>query len=477
MLETGRFGTRDLLALLMVLAVAAGTRAWYLHTCADNGQLPGPLLVQEPSPVLSDLPADTEMRGHTPPTELDSLVHNLKEHRWFGGLAPLANTEEPTAHLAPGYAALLALLELAPIDLSPIDRTMRWIQCGLGALTAGFYFLFCRRAFRSLLVAALAGLLCAFHPFWIVNTAEIGDGVLAAFLVSVSVFLGGRASHSGAPFSSYLFGLCLAALALVRAALLPFAVVSALCLALCSRSIRRGWLHALLAVLGLASGLAPWSFRNYQRFHQVVPIADTTFLHLWMGNNSLSDGGPQDEKTVIATLAEARGEEPKELSESLAQLSQKERYDRLAEEVVRQVQRDPAGAFRHRLEAGVAFFFGGQWLKDRLLWRTDESRLGDMPDWLAGSYQAIFYGALLGVLILGVLGWRWTYGWRHETLPSSLVLMWIPLPYILSHAESLSGPRLPVDGMLLCYSAFALASMFTPAGRALLRGEASRTEI
>jgi hypothetical protein len=31
------------------------------------------------------------------------------------------------------------------------------------------------------------------------------------------------------------------------------------------------------------------------------------------------------------------------------------------------------------------------------------------------------------------------------------------LPYLLSHAESLAGPRLPLDGVLLCFAAYALA--------------------
>jgi len=42
-------------------------------------------------------------------------------------------------------------------------------------------------------------------------------------------------------------------------------------------------------------------------------------------------------------------------------------------------------------------------------------------------------------------------------MPSSLAMIWIPLPYILSHAEAPSDPRLSLDGVLLCYTAFALA--------------------
>ena len=60
--------------------------------------------------------------------------------------------------------------------------------------------------------------------------------------------------------------------------------------------------------------------------------------------------------------------------------------------------------------------------------------------------------------------------WRRESMPLALALVWLPLPYILSHAGVLSGPRLPLDGVLLCYAAFALAGFLPRYGRALRRG-------
>src|ERR1700738_5015385 len=136
MSEARRFSTGDLVLFLLILASAAGARAWYLSVCANGGLTEEPLQVQDPSPLLTGLPPNTEMHGHTPPTEMDALIHNLKESNWFGRLAPLANVEEQTAHVSPGYPWLVALLERSPLDVGPIDRTIRWIQCGLGALTA-----------------------------------------------------------------------------------------------------------------------------------------------------------------------------------------------------------------------------------------------------------------------------------------------------------------------------------------------------
>jgi hypothetical protein len=78
--------------------------------------------------------------------------------------------------------------------------------------------------------------------------------------------------------------------------------------------------------------------------------------------------------------------------------------------------------------------------------------------------------SVLVMLFLGVLGWRWTYGWRRAGMPASLALMWVPLPYVVSHAESLSGPRMPLDGALLCYAAVAVVYLLPKVGDALREG-------
>lgn len=72
------------------------------------------------------------------------------------------------------------------------------------------------------------------------------------------------------------------------------------------------------------------------------------------------------------------------------------------------------------------------------------------------------WGMLLVMLILCLLGWRWSCGWSREADLASLALIWIPVPYVLSHAENFSGPRLPIDGVLLCYAAFVLACIVRP---------------
>ncbi|HZY88234.1 MAG TPA: hypothetical protein VFE78_25585 [Gemmataceae bacterium] len=441
MTQERRFGPTDMLLLALVVAAAAGARAGYLWACADGGRSGGPLLVQ----------------GR--PAELDALVRNLKDSGRFAGPAPFAAGEEATAHVAPGYPLLLSLLARL-VDPAALDRTVRWVQCGLGALTAGLYFLFARRVFGNLAVATLAGLFGALHPFWVIDTAAVADGTLATFLLALALFLGARAAQTAGPFASLLYGLTLAGLALVRAALLPFAFVAVAWFLFRSRGLARGWLCALLAFLGFANGLAPWLVRNFQLFREPVPVVDSTYLHLWVGNNPHADGGPlTDTMRQSAPTAE------------LEKMSkQTDRYARLGALVRQEVRDNPAETLRRRLQAGLDFFFGARWFQDGQL--AEHASPGDaaMPGWLARSYPVTLQAVLLALVLLGLLGWRWTYGWRFDSMPATLALIWVPLPYLLGHAEALSGPRLPLDGVLLCYAAFVLVSLVPGQGRDLLAG-------
>ncbi len=465
MTEPRRFGVAEFVLVVLVVAGAAGARAWYLWACADSGNRPGPLQVQGARPPLAlpPLGPNEEMRGKARPNELDALAHNWQKHNWFGGLAPLAPAEEQTAHVAPGYPWLLsrpgAWLGRSPAEA---DHDVRWGQAVLGALTAGLYFLFALRAFNSLLVAALTGGLCAVYPFWVANTAEIDDGVLATFLLALCLWLGARGGQDGGPFTSYLYGAGLAGLALVRAALLPFAFVAALWFLWRCRRLQRGWLYALLAFFGFATGLVPWGLRNGQYLRDVVPVADSAYLHLWAGNNPRADGGPMTEAALLEALPEARRQEVAKAPD------QKARYAVLGRAFWDQVREGPAGTLRRRLSAGVGFFLGADWFRaDGKVWRAETE---SMPAWLERSHAALLYGSLLGALALGALGWRWTYGWRFESMPAALAVLWVPLPYVLSHAEALHGPRLPLDGVFLCYAAFAAVCLIPTVGSGLLDG-------
>src|SRR5262245_56473513 len=188
MANQDRFRPPDYLCLLIVLVLAAGTRVWFLNTCAHHGTRPGAIQVQD---------ADQ--------STLDILIQNIHEDKGYTSTASANGTLTPSAHPAPLYPWLLAQLRHATSSLPEMYELVRWLQAGLGTLTVALLFLFARKALGGLPVAALAGLLAALHPFWIINTAEIGDGVLATFLLAACLAFGTLSLQDGM-IVSWLFG-------------------------------------------------------------------------------------------------------------------------------------------------------------------------------------------------------------------------------------------------------------------------------
>jgi 4-amino-4-deoxy-L-arabinose transferase-like glycosyltransferase len=431
----------EVLLLVLIVAVAALARFGYVALATDYGQAAAALEVQGTSP-----PAD--------------LVANLREHDWFGSMAPLSDAAEATAHVAPGYA--YALAQVHSFDW-PADAVVRWAQAGLGVLTVVFLFFFVRRAFFNSIAALAAGLLAAVHPFWIINTAELSDGTLTTFLVAAALALGTRGTQAGDAFTSLLFGLSLGGLAMTRAALVPFTVVGLLWFLWQCRDLRQGWFHAILAFLGFANGLAPWAVRNYREFEEPVPVVDTAYLHLWIGNNPQATGGPMDEATLRESLAPGR------LEYLLEEPNQAKRYAHLGYDALGEIAGNPGATAARRWGAAIRFVVGDHWLQSRRMsWDAAERsavNVAAAPDWLGVDVEAVLQGFLLVLAILGLLGWRFSFAWKRQVRLATLALVWIPLPYLLTHAEELSGPRLPWDACLIVFAAYGLAALAPGTGK------------
>src|SRR5262249_8805484 len=149
--------------------------------------------------------------------------------------------------------------------------------------------------------------------------------------------------------------------------------------------------------------------RNFRTFEEVVPVADSAFLHLWIGNQP--EGVPLPEERLEQLRAEQ---------------NQARRYNMLARDYAESVQNDPAGTLARRLWSGLDFLFGKAWFdpRTREMLTATSAVAGEtpaaLPEWLAHSQRAILPGALLAMLILGFLGWRWTYPWRIESRLATL---------------------------------------------------------
>jgi 4-amino-4-deoxy-L-arabinose transferase-like glycosyltransferase len=469
MTEPRHFSLFDFLLFVAVVILAAILRIGYLELCTDPQRPQGFLFVQ-------DLPASASTTPES--EELKTLIDKVKYDEGFIAKAPFANKEEVTADTAPGFPVLLGLLARVVDPASP-DGAVQWIQVVVSSLVAGLYFLFARRAFHSTLVGLVTGILTAVYPLWIINTVAVNDGTLTTFLLALALWLGVRAGQSGGAFSSLLFGLILAGLALTRAYYFPFTLVALAWFLIRSRLLTWGWLCALVAFLGFVIGLAPWTVRNYQVFGEPVPIVDSAFYHLWIGNNPKATGGPVTNEMVT----DAEGKLNEGAQKKLAEADQPDRYARLGQIVRETLQNDTLRVINSRIHAALYFFLGKEFF-DRGVFvaqisepekkvsedETVTSWAHEIEAWLRNAINVVLGVTILLLLALGLLGWRWTYGWRRDSRPATLAMIFIPLAYILTHAESLHGPRLPLDGVLLTYVAFVLCLPIL--GRYLAAGSA-----
>ena len=468
------FGMRETLLAFLVFIVAAGLRVGYVLVVVGDLQREPPFQVQDPQAAINVIrtnfkESDKEKTGWLAfgVTEHDRLVINVSDSNWYGCRAILADQEEVTAHISPGYVSLVGYLLRLVGNPGTTTQILVWTQCLLGTVTCVMYFLFARLASGSTLVGGLAGVLTAIHPFWIVNVAELQDGTLTCFLLVCILFLGTAAVNSASPVASFFFGGALAGMSLVRAALLPFSFVACIWVLLRCRNQHRGWMCALLVFLGFGNGLAPWTVRNFQVYGTLLPVTDSVFVHMWMGNNPAANGGPQNESDLRKAL------KPERLQSLLAEKDQARRYRLLGEDVWESVTSQPATmTIEKRSRSGLGFVFGNAWLQlpsfSQVFARQDapagpttvlffDMNREDLPSWIKSGLPPMMSGMLMFMLLFGLLGWRWNYGLSQAVSLSSLAMLWIPLPYILSHAELFSGPRLPLDGVLLSYAAFALA--------------------
>lgn len=448
MMAARRMHPLEWLGLALVLVLALGLRAGYLLTSVSGTDPRPPLEVQGVRLVLSD--AD----GAATVPESLVLARNIADYGWFGGPAPLASGEEVTAHVAPGYPWLLSLaLRFTPEPVAWV----RWAQCALGLATVALLFFFTRRAFANASAAFLAGLLAASHPFWILNTAEIADGTVAVFLAAAAFALGTRAAQQGGAFASLLFGLTLAAAAMVRAAFLPFAVVALLWFLWHCRTLSGGWLCGLLAFLGLGNGLAPWMVRNLQVFEEPLPVVSSLHLHLWIGSHDRADGGS------LESVGDGLTHEERVRFAAIEH--QPARYAALGGKALEQWRQDPAAALGRRLNAGLKFIVGDRWLQPdpRLAAPSPDRSAASSGEWVVENAEIYLRAALLFLVLLGLLGWRCAHPWKATSRLATLAAIWLPLPYLLTHAERLSGPRLPFDAVAICFAALALSRLI-PSG-------------
>jgi len=318
---------------------------------------------------------------------------------------------------------------IAGVTACEPSRT-RAIKYGLALCDAITVLLLFLLAGGNLFAAAMAGL----HPFFVGGVTDIRGEPLFMMLLVAAIWLLVRDKPA-------LCGIALGLAALTRPTgllCIPLFAIAAWGALWPSRRVLAGGLVLATSLLTIA----PWTIRNFVRFHELIPVNDAAGFNLWRGTHpdllrTVETTDPAlfaqrsltfetETAAVAARAVESRAKTPG---------ARDREWRRLAMENVR---RDP----RFALESAV------------------KKALGYWRPWLHPAEHgtkaiAVSFVVTLTLYILGAIG-LWTFPDRRVALAvgAFFVAMWLAhLPYIPTMRL-----RFPLtDPLLIVFASFAIA--------------------
>ncbi len=232
---------------------------------------------------------------HRDPDAYQSLFFPVSNETWNvasslaqgkGFSAPLPGVQGPTAWLAPGYPAMLALaLKLSHMDAYAARIISLALNSTASALTCLPIYAIGKKIFNRNIGLASCWL-WVFLPMSVLFPVEwLWDPSFSAFLLAVLVWLTLNLQREPSAWRLSGYGLLWAVAVLLNPAL---GIVFPFLLAWLAIKRWQGflkWSPLAFAVLTFPLGVLPWTARNYFAFGQLVPIKSTFGLEFWLGNN------------------------------------------------------------------------------------------------------------------------------------------------------------------------------------------------
>ncbi len=330
----------------------------------------------------------------------------------FGYSSPWPNTPlMPTAQQPPLYPLLLAVIFRLAGSYSDLSL---WIAVILNAvfsaLTAVLILQIGKRTFNTS-TGVLAALVWSCWQYEAVVSIRLWESSLSALLLAVGLLLLPKLAASIQLWLWLVFGVLAGMAALTNTTLLSLFALFWMWLWLGCR--RRGrscnkQLSASVAICVLT--VLPWTIRNYETFHRLVPMRDNLGLELWIGNH--------------AGEARLNGEDFLRMVVEYSRMGEMRFMDTKGQIAVEFIRQHP-GAFL-RLSGQRCFKF----------WSAPDGSV-----WILVSLLA-WLGMIVAVWQKGL-----------EAVPYAIVLVMFPLVYYVTHTGSTY--RHPVEPVILMLAAYA----------------------
>ncbi len=373
------------------------------------------------------------------------VARSLVAGRGFGNV--FADTGA-TAVVAPVYTYLLAGVFWLFGTYTPASIVAALaLNSIFSALTCIPVFLLARRCFNAR-AAKWAGWGWAFSPYGIYYGADWAWSTCLVTLILAVLFLWALAlEESGNAWDWLGFGALGGLGALTEPVVL--AVVPLLGLWTCWRRLRKreSWLLPMTtAALGAIAVMAPWFVRDYETFHQLIPIRSGFGLELYIGNNA--DSLHWVDRSLHPNHSDAELAEYAQSGE-LAYMAHKARQGK-------EYIRSHPGQYVYRVLRRVIYIWTGYWSFNRAYLAEEPL---DVPN--------IFLSTTMTVLAFGGL-WRLYRLDRDRSdrdraqaslaVRFALVFIFFPLAYYFSHPETYYFR--PVDPLIVVLAAYFVIERF-----------------
>jgi hypothetical protein len=355
--------------------------------------------------------------------ELGTLAESLVAGQ--GLSSPFGGTTGPTALLAPGYPAFVALFFrifgsfsfAAAIALMTLQLLFSMLTVLLMMDVAG-------RCFGTR-AGHLAGAVWALSLPLLWMPTIFWETCLSALLLVGMIVLALRCERRPDSVLWALMGAYSAIAGLVNPALLPSLLAVLGWTAWQTRKARP--YSPILGLLVLVLLFAPWPIRNARVLHAFIPTRTTVGFELWMGNRPGATGF---------------------LEESLFPLFNRWEYDQYVAKGEVAYMRDKSALAKDYIKAHPAEFLERSCVRFLRFWTGDGTQ--------NGSVIFILHAVL--TTTLGAIGlWGLFHTGRNRlAVLFSLPLLIFPLPYYITHAEF--RYRLVIDPLLTILAAYALTS-------------------
>lgn len=358
---------------------------------------------------------------------LDASTYHHIASNLLAGAGFSEDGVNPSLFVAPLYPFLLAAVYTL-VGVHPL--AVELLQCLFSTAAALVIWQLTRR-YGGPVPALIALVLTLFMPELFVLTTYMYTETLFILLFALCVWLAVRALDRPTAGRLALAGLAGGLATLTRGVtmLLPLLFFAALLLRQKGFAALR---QALLYALFFALPILPWSLRNYQTFHAVVPVAVGSGDVLWTGNYLPFDGKYSYDKTMAI------------MDSMTAGLNQVERDRRLTRAALDNIKAAPLAS------AGLMvrkFFRFWLWVYEGAPTGTRRQGGGLVQMVLAMSYYPV-------LLLFGAGLWLTRKRWR-EFFFLYLLLAY----YVAAHVALLVVPRyrFPILPLMILFASLVLA--------------------